>query len=138
MKAARRAAGIVIFAKGTCRCLLLRAYRYWDCPKGEIETGETPLETACREVREETGIDRLEFPWGAAFTETPPYAGGKIARYYCARTDQTDVHLPTDPDLGRPEHHEWRWVEPAAARALVGARVADVLDWAWRLTGCNR
>ncbi|MGH8313228.1 MAG: NUDIX domain-containing protein, partial [Gammaproteobacteria bacterium] len=34
--------------------LLLRAWRYWDFPKGAVEPGETPLQAAIREVREET------------------------------------------------------------------------------------
>ena len=29
----------------------------WDISKGHIEDGETPLECACRELKEETGID---------------------------------------------------------------------------------
>ena len=29
----------------------------WDISKGHIEDGETPLERACRELKEETGID---------------------------------------------------------------------------------
>jgi 8-oxo-dGTP pyrophosphatase MutT (NUDIX family) len=30
--------------------------RRWQLPKGHLETGETPLEAAVREVREETGV----------------------------------------------------------------------------------
>lgn len=37
--------------------LILRAYHHWDFPKGLREAGEQPLETAIREVAEETGID---------------------------------------------------------------------------------
>lgn len=40
--------------------LLVRASRpphEWVLPKGRIEPGETPEEAACREVREEAGVD---------------------------------------------------------------------------------
>ena len=37
--------------------LLLRAFRYWDFPKGMMEPGETPMQAALREVKEETGFD---------------------------------------------------------------------------------
>ena len=62
------------------RLLLLRAYQYWDFPKGRVEAGETALEGARREVAEETGITELSFHWGEAYFETGPYAQGKLAR----------------------------------------------------------
>lgn len=39
--------------------MILRNGR-WDLPKGHLERGETPIEGAMREVREETGLTRLE------------------------------------------------------------------------------
>jgi 8-oxo-dGTP pyrophosphatase MutT (NUDIX family) len=112
------------------RVLLLRAYKNWDCPKGLVEPGEDPLATARREVREETTIDDLEFRWGEEFTETPPYSRNKVARYYLAATVQADVKLPVNPDLGMPEHHEFRWLAFAAAASIVVPRIATVLEWA--------
>ena len=110
--------------------LLLRAYNYWDCPKGLVELGEDPLATARREVREETGIEDLDLRWGGGFIETPPYSKNKIARYYLASTATADVKLPVSPELGRPEHHEFRWLTFAAAMKLTIERVANVLRWA--------
>ena len=75
------------------RVLLLRAYDYWDCPKGLLEPGEDPLAAARREVREETGLEDLDFRWGEQFTETPPYSKNKVARYYLALTASADVKL---------------------------------------------
>ena len=60
--------------------LLLRAWRYWDFPKGAVEPGETPLQAAIREVQEETGISDLEFAWGVQDCETAPYNRGKVSR----------------------------------------------------------
>jgi 8-oxo-dGTP pyrophosphatase MutT (NUDIX family) len=129
-----RSAGIVIFRMdGAARCLLLRAYRNWDFPKGMIEPDETPWLTARREVREETGITKIRFPWGEEYRETEPYGKGKIARYYLAMTDEFDVLLPINPELGRPEHHEFRWTECSDAQKLLPERLHSILDWA-----CNR
>ena len=112
------------------RVLLLRAYNYWDCPKGEVEPGEEPLRSAEREVLEETGIADLDFRWGTEFVETAPYSKNKVARYYLAATQVVSVKLPVNPRLGTPEHHGFRWLAFAGARELVVPRVAAVLDWA--------
>lgn len=116
------------------RYLLLRAFQYWDFPKGEVEPGESPLRAAHREVMEETGLT-VDRPWGEAYYETPPYHRGKVARYYLGRARHGWVRLGISPQLGRPEHHEYRWVSPEEARRLLTARVLAVLDWAERMRG---
>ena len=128
----RLSAGVVVvhLEAGGPRYLLLRAYSYWDFPKGLVERDETPLDAAIREVAEETGLTDLEFRWGGDYRETPPYGRGKVARYYLACTPRTQVTLPVSPELGRPEHDEYRWLDYAAARALLNPRLQDILDWA--------
>jgi 8-oxo-dGTP pyrophosphatase MutT (NUDIX family) len=128
----RLSAGVVV-ARETgdgARLLLLRAYKDWDFPKGHVEPGEDPLAAAVRETREEAGIVDLEFPWGEDFVETAPYAGNKIARYYVARTRAERVALPISSELGRPEHHEYRWVDLTEAFALTRPRLRPVIAWA--------
>lgn len=95
-----------------------------------MEPGEVPLQTALREVEEETTLRDLEFPWGEVFIETGPYSRGKIARYYIGTTRQEAVDLPVSPELGRPEHSEYRWVSYGKAMALTTARVRPVVRWA--------
>jgi 8-oxo-dGTP pyrophosphatase MutT (NUDIX family) len=110
--------------------LMLRVYRNWDFPKGLCEPGESPIEAAVREVREESGIRSLHFDWGKRYTETGPYSRGKTARYYLARTEQTTVCMGISPDTGRPEHHESRWVDFDTAYVLAAPRVRTVVQWA--------
>lgn len=110
--------------------LLLRAYEYWDFPKGMVESGEAPLEGATREVEEETTITDLTFHWGKRYIETGPYNQGKVARYYIAETRQIQVDLPINPEIGRPEHEEFKWVTFDEAKKMVTPRVAKVLRWA--------
>jgi 8-oxo-dGTP pyrophosphatase MutT (NUDIX family) len=112
------------------RLLLLRAYRNWDFPKGQVEPGEEALAAAIRETREETGIDDLEFAWGHDYSETAPYARDKVARYYVARTRAERIMLPVNATLGRPEHHEYRWVDLTEAFALTPPRLRPVIAWA--------
>jgi bis(5'-nucleosidyl)-tetraphosphatase len=112
------------------RFLVLRSYRYWDFPKGEMDPGEDALTTACRELTEETGLTQPRLRWGQAFIETPRYGRGKIARYYLAEVADGEVRLPLSAELGRPEHDEFRWVAADAARRLFNPRLQAVLDWA--------
>ncbi|BBL74815.1 NUDIX domain-containing protein [Methylomagnum ishizawai] len=115
--------------------LLLRAFQYWDFPKGVVEPGEDPFMGAQREVEEETGLTGLLFHWGKTFQETRPYGIGKIARYYLAESPEGEVFLPVNPALGRAEHEEFRWVDFKAARSLVGPRLKPILNWAdWLVT----
>ncbi len=132
----QRAAGAVVVrtAETAPRYLVLRAYRNWDFPKGVVEPDESPLETARREVREETSLG-ITFPWGTDFRETEPYAGGKVARFYVAAAADGDVVLPVSAELGRPEHHEFRWATYAEAHALLPPRLQSILVWARTVVG---
>jgi len=111
------------------RMLVLRAYKNWDFPKGRVEPGEEPIDAAKREATEETGLTQFEFLFGEIYRETLPYAGGKVARYYLAETPEEFVRLPISEALGRPEHHEYRWVSFDEAEDLLPPRLALVLDW---------
>jgi 8-oxo-dGTP pyrophosphatase MutT (NUDIX family) len=125
-------AGVVVIScqSGKFRYLLLRSYKNWDFPKGHVEPGEMPLAAARREVKEEADISTLDFHWGEVYVETEPYARGKVARYYVALTPSMDVTLPISPELGRPEHQEYRWADYEEGCRLVVPRVRAVLDWA--------
>lgn len=64
------------------------------------------------------------------YIDTGPYNKGKISRYYLARSGDTNVSLPVNPDLGRPEHHEARWAEFDQALTMVSPRLQPVVRWA--------
>ncbi len=80
-----RSAGAVIFYDDPSgkRLYLLLHYPsgHWDFPKGNIEKGENPRETAKREIYEETGLKDIEFIEGFQ---------RKIEYYY--RREGTTVH----------------------------------------------
>ena len=107
-----RSAGAVIFNEndGLTNFLLLNYPEgHWDFPKGNIETGELPLDTVRREVSEETGINNIRiFP---SFKQKIVYyyrrnAGlvHKEVIYFLARTLTLDVTLSH-------EHTNYLWLD---------------------------
>ena len=89
------------------------------------------METAKREVKEESGITELRFRWGPVFKETMPYgAARKIARYYIAETSQSTVTFSINPELGKPEHHEYRWLSYDEIKELSPQRLLAIIEWA--------
>jgi len=133
-----RSAGIVVVRQqdGEWRFLILRAYRNWDFPKGLIEPGEKPLAAAVRETEEETGLTGLDFHWGTECIDTEMYGDHKVASYYLAETGQEKIVLPVNPELGQPEHDEFRWVAYKEAQSLLPPRLQPILSWAGqKLTG---
>src|SRR4051812_14348943 len=134
MKGPVKAAGCVVFRRTPRgpRFLVLRAFKNWDFPKGLVEAGEDQLACAKREVAEETGLTSLDYPFGDEHRDTVPYGNNKIARYYLAETEEVEIALPVSPELGRPQHHEYRWVSHEEAEELRPPRLGIVLGWAIR------
>jgi len=69
----RRTFSVAIFCRNGGEILLVRHKRLelWLPVGGELEPGETPLEAARRELREESGLDGV-FPSGLGVDGTPP------------------------------------------------------------------
>ncbi|MNT04199.1 RNA pyrophosphohydrolase [compost metagenome] len=134
-KGPRLSTGIIpiLRTETATKYLLLRSFNYWDFPKGSVEKDENPFEGAQRELEEETGINQVSFPYGEVFVETPPYNHGKVARYYLGEVKSEKVEMGINPELGTPEHQEYRWVTYKEAQKLLGPRLLTVLQWAYNL-----
>lgn len=78
-----RSAGAVVFRKGPAgrQYLLLQNAGRWDFPKGNVEEGESELQTVLREVREETGLPEISIVPGFR----------KVIEYFYRR-DGNNVH----------------------------------------------
>jgi 8-oxo-dGTP pyrophosphatase MutT (NUDIX family) len=97
--------GAIVFCtqSETTRFLLVLSaiHNTWGFPKGHIETGETELDAAKREIFEETGIDCITFIDGfrqedvylteGALPENKGKTVEKHSIYYLAKTNNTQL-----------------------------------------------
>jgi bis(5'-nucleosidyl)-tetraphosphatase len=92
----------------------------WEFPKGGVDEGETLLQTALRELQEETGLpqDDLRVVPGFEWNETYRFTSGREAErtlihkhvtYYLAQSKSTSV------TLSESEISEFAWLELDAA-----------------------
>ncbi len=137
-KAGRVSAGLILYRLGPAGLEVLIAHmggplwakkeRGWSIPKGEIDPGEEPLETARREFVEEVGV---EPPSGAPIHlgEITQKSGKKVLAWAIEGdldpNDQVSVtcEIQWPPRSGQtieiPEVDRVEWVSPATAKNLV-------------------
>lgn len=128
-----QSAGVIVvrFENNKPYFLLLRAYNFWDFPKGKIENDETKLQAALREVNEESGICDLKFNWGRAYYETERFGrNNKVVYYFVASTENKSVCIENNPITGCAEHQEYRWVSYDEAMILTKHRIQKAIGWA--------
>jgi len=105
-----KSCGAIVFRRenGKIFYLLLQYENYWGFPKGLVEKGETEIETASREIEEETGIKDLKFLDG--FREKISYfyrLKGKLIKkeviFFLAETKTKGVKISF-------EHIGYKWL----------------------------
>ena len=131
---------------GRCRFLLLLSRLtkrpLWEFPKGGVDAGETLLQTALRELLEETGIG------GAAVTVVPGFEWAESYRFTSGReTERTLIHKQVtyflaesstiDVKLSESEASQHAWLDlDEAVKRIKYAERRKMLKEAAIAAGC--
>lgn len=109
-----QSAGIVVYRRDPQSGKLLYLLLYyigghWDLPKGKVEAGESLMEAAHREVKEETGLEVEPYPH---FSENISYyfrnqereLVDKSVTFFVGETKKEEIRLS-------PEHLDYAWLD---------------------------
>ena len=109
-----KSCGALVYRKyhGNTEILLIKHINsgHWSFPKGHVEEGETEIETAMREIKEETGIDVIiDQSFREIVTYSPRRDTHKEVVYFIAKAKNTD-YTPQEDEIA-----DIKWVEISRA-----------------------
>jgi 8-oxo-dGTP pyrophosphatase MutT (NUDIX family) len=120
MPSTRRAFSVAVYARRGDRVLVIehRRLKTWLPIGGELEQGETPLDAAVRELREETGLTGDFRPIAGALDGVPPgligyeehIAGSKGLHMNFVFVAEIAAGMDVTPN---DEFGAWRWITRA-------------------------
>lgn len=111
--------GCSILAQKDGCILLVRQFRYpykeviWEIPAGKINAGETPEETAFRELEEECGYRAEKMIKLFDVYPSPAYTDEIIRIYVAEGLTKTNVHLDEDEFLSAV------WIEKSKIKKMI-------------------
>lgn len=86
----------------------------WGIPSGKVHEGENPIDTACRETEEETGLvipqNKMNF-FSMVYIKFSNY--DFVYYIYCARLDNR-----AEIKINKNEHKDAKWISPKDALDL--------------------
>lgn len=114
-----KSCGAIVYCKhyGNIEILLIKHLNseHWSFPKGHVEENETEIETALREVKEETGLEVMLDP---SFRETVTYFPRKdtqkVVVYFMGKAKCAYDFIPQEDEIA-----EIKWVDIGRALQIL-------------------
>jgi 8-oxo-dGTP pyrophosphatase MutT (NUDIX family) len=113
-----KSCGAIVYRKfhGNTELLLIKHANggHWSFPKGHVEQDETEVQTAQREIKEETGLDvQLDTSFREVVTYSPKKDTQKDVIYFLAKAT-TYNYTPQEEEIS-----QIRWVEISRAHNVL-------------------
>jgi ADP-ribose pyrophosphatase len=117
---------VMLAVDDTGRVLLVKQFRLpaeqdlWELPAGRLDPGESPLEAAKRELREETGFAAKKWSELASFWASPGYVQEKMNIFLAEELTEGRQELMDD------ERIEIRWFQKGRLGQMI--RTGEIQD----------
>lgn len=129
-------AGVVVYYEEVINDVLTRLYLlllyrkgYWDLAKGKLEQGETSIQAATRELKEETGLEAEVHPGfeqslSYMFKDPQGFLVHKTVTYFVGKVSTKQIQLSS-------EHLNYKWLPiKEALTALTYSNTQQILSMA--------
>ena len=111
--------GSAVYCERDGKVLLVKQFRYaygkeiWEIPAGKINAGETPEETAVREIEEEGGVKAEKVELLHVLYPSPGYTEEKVYVYKAINLSEGQKHLDEDEFLSS------HWIEIEKVKEMI-------------------
>lgn len=121
--------GYLVFRLGRpMQFLLMQHANRWDLPKGRLDPGETAIQAALRELREETGIKPSELWTDSNFLYRQQYTVNESKN---AKLKELTIYLGwlrADREIQPTEHIGFSWVDWSPPHSIQAQTIDPLLS----------